>query len=138
MDKKSLTLVEIVVALAILSACVTGLFASFVAGKKYTARSKRRIIALNCARQVAESLKSFVRGDTYNSEALACGNSPSGSPCTVNLPSAFININLPAELYGATAKYDISNIAIDPADPDNPNKWMRKVTITVTWNEPTS
>ncbi len=128
-NKKSLTLVQLIVATVILSASVTGLFAAFVSGKKITARSRRKLIAINYARQIAESLKSAVRQDEYDDPAkpLGCAgahpfNCPKVSP-----------IAAPAGLtsFGATNGYTVTDIPVGSA-------YMRKVTITVNWNEPST
>ncbi|MDP2938963.1 MAG: type II secretion system protein [Candidatus Omnitrophota bacterium] len=119
-DKKSLTLVEIVVAMVILSASVTGLFATFVSGRRIAERAKRRLIAINYARQIAESLKSAVRQDTYDTGDLGCGVFPCNQVSPIASPSGLFNpLNI----------YRIENILVGSVN-------MRKVTIKVTWDEP--
>lgn len=139
LNKKSVTLVEVMVAMVIMATCVAGMYATFIAGRKAVSRSKRKLIAMNAARQVAESLKSSVRQDTYNTGYLACSN-PSGIPCSSINPFAAGQVlasqTFPSSLFNGSAGYVVTNIQIDPNKADTPDNRMRRVQISVTWDEP--
>lgn len=121
MGRKSLTLVEIVVAMLILAFCATGILASFIAARKLTARSKRKLAAINYCRQQAEALKTAVRQDTYDTGLLGC---PGGFPCNYGP----FNVDLSG--IPGTLTYTVANIAVDATTN------MRRVVINVNWNEP--
>lgn len=58
-------MVEVVISLLILLVGASGIFASFIAAQNYVMRAKRRIAAVNVARQKFDELKPFVRQDTW-------------------------------------------------------------------------
>ena len=64
-------LVEVMIALVIISITAAGILASFIAAEHFVERSGRRITAFNFARQQLEQLKPAVRQDTFDSAALA-------------------------------------------------------------------
>lgn len=64
-------LVEVIIALVVISITAAGILASFIAAEHFVERSGRRITAFNFARQQLEQLKPAVRQDTFDSAALA-------------------------------------------------------------------
>lgn len=127
LNKKSVSLVEVMVALVILVTCVAGMYATFIAGRKAVARSKRKLIAINYARKVAESLKYYVRQTDYDSQTAPLGCS--SYPCPKDPRLLPLLLNLPSGLPNASTTYTVDNIPVGTVN-------MRKVVITVTWEEP--
>ena len=65
-EKKSVSLVEVIVAAVILSMAFGGLFASFIAARSYRTYSNERTIAANLARRGLEDLYDGVSADTWD------------------------------------------------------------------------
>ncbi|MEW5758105.1 MAG: type II secretion system protein [Candidatus Omnitrophota bacterium] len=113
-SKRSLTLVEVVVAMVILVSVIAGLLATFTAGKRFALHAKYRLQAINIARGVLESLKDQVRADTWNTGGLRVMD----------------DVVLPAEREGIinySKSYRVENVD---------NSTCRKVTVTVRWTPP--
>ncbi len=66
MKKKGFTLVEIMVALVILALLSSGVFSVLVSARHLVSRSKRRLTAIELARQEIENKKYFVRADLWD------------------------------------------------------------------------
>lgn len=125
MRKKKLTgftLVEVIVSLLILLSTAAGIFASFVAAQNYVVRSKRRIAAVNFARQKFEKLRPYVRQDTW----------------------AVSSTNLLWAAEGATQAYgpeifsftDIWTGQLNYTVTNTVNTALRPVSVTANWTEP--
>lgn len=69
-NRKSLTLVEVVVAMVILVSVIAGLLSVFTASRRFTMHSKYRLCAVNIARETLESLKADIRSDTWDTGRL--------------------------------------------------------------------
>lgn len=118
------TLVEVIVSLLILLATAAGIFASFVAAQNYVLRSKRRIAAVNFARQKLEELRPYVRQDTWT-------NSTSGT----NLLWAAEGTT---QAYGPEIFY-FSNTwtgQLNYTVTNTVNTALRNVSVTASWTEP--
>ena len=121
--KQGFTLVEIIVSLVIILITAAGIFASFLAAQNYVMRSKRRIAAVNVARQKFEELKPFVRQDTW-----------ADSTTGVNLLYAGIGATQP---YTGTFSFTSSwtgGLNYTVANPDDTS--FRSVSMMVNWTEP--
>lgn len=125
----SFTLLEIVIAMLILSLVVAGLFGLFVNSTKFIVESQHRLQAMNYARMVAEQLKVYVSADpdTPAGAGAALAEGLEKAPSTIGLDDSITFGGVPM-----SCKYDVDediNILGSLTDLD-------KVTITVTWTEP--
>jgi prepilin-type N-terminal cleavage/methylation domain-containing protein len=93
-SSQGFTLVEIMVAMIILSLLASGIFSVFVSAGYLTMRSKRRFVAAQIARLEIENKRQFIRADLWylnnatnplrpNSSWFAC-NSTNYSPYSVD------------------------------------------------------
>ena len=122
-NKKAFTLTEIVVAVVVLAAAISGLWASFIASKRYTAQAKARVMAIHNARYVLEGLRQDVRADTWDTGRLRDGIVD--EDITSWLPSGDDTF---VTKYDGTAKYSV----IDPGGGYS----YRKVNLTMAWQQP--
>ena len=106
------TLVEVIVALVILVSTAAGIFASFIAAQGYSANAKRRIVAVNFARQKLEELRPEVRQDTWNTGGLKITAWTPYEP-------------LPATLPGDGRRYQVESV---------PGVNYRKVTVEIKYD----
>lgn len=113
MDKKGLTLLEILVSIMILSLVVTGLTHVFIAGKRHILRSRSRISAVELGRLFLDTLQMDVRNDTWTTTCL--GGNSSACPATQTINNITYAPN-----------YTISDIN---------GTTLRKVKVNITWNE---
>ena len=113
------TLVEVIVALVILAATVAGIFASFIASQRYVATAKRRIVAVNFARQKLEELRPYVRQDTWTNSTNPLYSPDETSATPRILPGDF------GTQWGGKRYYTV-----------NTSGTYRPVNVTVTWSEP--
>jgi len=120
------TLVEVIVSLLILLTTAAGIFASFVAAQNYMLRSKRRIAAVNFARQKLEELRPYVRQDTWT-------NSTSGAnflyapESSSQLYSELFFFSSISSTWTGLLNYTVTNTV---------NTASRMVSITANWTEP--
>jgi prepilin-type N-terminal cleavage/methylation domain-containing protein len=112
MNKKGLTLVEILVAMVILSLVLSGLVNIFVGGKRYVLRARSRMTASELGKYFLGPLQMQVRQDDWGSNCL------STSPGTGCPGAEFIN-NITY-----TPVYNNSNIS---------GTSLRKVRVTISW-----
>ncbi len=117
MDKRGLTLVEVIVAALILAVTTAGMLATFLMAKNAVARAGRQIQALESARQRLEVLKNEVRPSWDDS----------GEPLEVHESSWEA---LAGELYQFSGQRKYKVEAGPAADT------YKKVTVTVDWTEP--
>lgn len=122
------SLLEIVVAMLILSLIVAGTFGLFVTSHKFISEAGHRLQAIEYARMVAENLKIYVTADMGTNLSSGTppgagnvwsGTNPTAAP--LNFPS-FGNI-----IPGATCNYSVSN--------NIPGPNMKQVAINVNWTE---
>ena len=120
------TLVEAIVSLLILLTTAAGIFASFTAAQNYVLRSKRRIAAVNFARQKLEELRPYVRQDTWT-------NSTSGAnflyapESSSQLYSELFFFSSISSTWTGLLNYTVTNTV---------NTASRMVSITANWTEP--
>lgn len=146
-DKQGLTLAEILISALILVIASAGLFASFIAANRYVNMSKRRMAAVNLARQVSERLYARVSADTWTnsgSNLLACpdnGATPgldnSDYPCNKIVPGTeySINANNPLANFGPTVTLIIDLVGNLPLPANCYLSCPRSVSIGVSWDE---
>jgi prepilin-type N-terminal cleavage/methylation domain-containing protein len=79
MNKRALTLMEIIVSLTILSITMAGLLNVFISAKKHSLRSRSRVSAGELAKYFLDPLHMQVRQDQWGSNCLS-SNPTSGCP----------------------------------------------------------
>ena len=114
------SLVEVIIALVIISITAAGILASFIAAEHFVERSGRRITAFNFARQKLEQLKPYVRENTW-ADPPNCDPDLNGLALTSNLNCVSYS---PSELIWT----DWKNI---PGDFGNPSTWNGRRRIKV-------
>ncbi|OGX16369.1 MAG: hypothetical protein A2166_06405 [Omnitrophica WOR_2 bacterium RBG_13_41_10] len=117
MNKKGLTLLEILVATMLFALVMTGLANVFLAGKRHLIHSKSRISGAEINKFFLDPLQMDVRQDTW-STAGNCLTS-TGSSCSSEARTL------------DTIVYNV-NWSIGPGPITN----LRKVTATISWTEP--
>ncbi len=117
------TLVEVIVSLLILLTTAAGIFASFTAAQNYVLRSKRRIAAVNFARQKFEELRPYVRQDTWTNSTSGANflYAPESSTQLYSEPFSF------SSTWTGLLNYTVTNTV---------NTASRMVSITANWTEP--
>ena len=121
LNRKGITLVEVVISLLIILIGASGIFASFIAAQNYVMRAKRRIAAVNVARQKFEELKPFVRQDTW---AQSTNELYAGVGSTQPYICGTVWFN---STWNGTLNYTVTN-------PDVAS--FRNVSMTLNWTEP--
>lgn len=111
MNKKALTLLEVLISVIILALVITGLVNVIVAGKWLMQRSRFRMSAGEIGKKFIDPLQAYVREDTWTSNPL--GN------LSMSIPQATNGIYI--------ANYTVAN---HPGDAD-----IKKVKIIVSWTE---
>lgn len=64
-SRTGFTLVEIMVAIVVLSLLASGLFSVMVSARHFVARSKRRLVAAELARGEMERMRDYIDGETW-------------------------------------------------------------------------
>ena len=114
MNKKGLSLLEILIAALILALVVTGLVGVFVSGKRWVLHSRARMAGGELGKFFLDPLEGQVRQDQWTLNCL------SGGACGPD----------PIETIGPityTAHYDITPVVLGANPP------LRRVTVTITW-----
>lgn len=126
LSKKGLTLMEILASAVMLILVTTGLASIFVAGHRHIAHSRSEMTAGEVAKYFLEPLQRQVRQDEWGSNCLSQnGTNPSGCDTTPwTDPSSNVTY---------TPTYTNSALLVDA---QNPLGRLRKVRLTITWNEP--
>jgi len=112
MNKKALSLLEIIISTVILALVVTGLVNVFVASKGFIRHSRLRMSAAEMGKKFIDPLQAHVREDEWSTNLF-------GTNSYANQTSADGNY---------TASYNITDL----------DSTIKKVKVTVTWNEPAS
>lgn len=142
MKNNAFTLLEIIIAMLILSMVTAGTYGLFVTNHRFIAEAKHRLQAINQATAVAERLKMFVSevpiSEVINGNELLSGEH---SPSDIGLESE-------PSIEGVTDKqwnYTVTDMPLVEEVIDEgakavaigpPNTEFKKATITVKWNEP--
>ena len=74
MNKKALSLLEIIVSTVILALVMTGLVNVFIAGKRYIQHSRYRIGGGEVGKKFLDPLQAYVRQDTWSSNCFGTDN----------------------------------------------------------------
>ena len=109
MNKKALTLLEIIISMMILALVITGLVNVFIAGKQFIQHTRYRVGAGELGKQFIDPLQYYVRQDTWTSNCF-------GTDSLANATSG-----------NYTAVYNISNLS--------GNTTVKKVKTTINWTE---
>lgn len=118
------TLIEIVVAMLILSLVAAGTFALFASSHKFINEAGHRLQAIYYAKRVAETLKVYISADS--------GTPPNAGTAFNN--SAFASIGLASSVTDPNSGI-VYNLAYTVSNPISGSE-LKSVTITTTWNEP--
>lgn len=121
MNKKSLTLLEILIATVILALVVGGLANVFMVGKKYILHSRSRMSAGELAKTFLDPLQMQVREDQWSTNCLG-----TGTPA-----------NCPDQTVGITQGLDRDYTAKYTVTPNSPITNLSKVRIDITWPKAT-
>ena len=120
--KRGFTLIEVVVAMLILSAVVAGMLAVFVVGRRSVNLAGHKVEALSFAQETIEDLKGKVGGYLW----------PDGTPGKDDLEAGLHDLGpVGGELgrFGGTRSYVVTDIGVL-------NEQYKKVKVTVSWTEP--
>ena len=135
MNKRSFSLIELIVAATILSLTVGGLLYVVTTEKVVVSRTGRKVQATEAARGILENLKNEVRADQWPGA--------SGEPLEEGLEK-FIGLTPGTELtkFSGQRKYIVNSVDADAAfdsdgdaNPSNDRDY-KSVTVTVWWIEP--
>lgn len=122
LQKKGVTLIEVMISALILAVTIAGLFASFSTSQSLVAQSGRVTEAKGFAQQTLERLRKEVRQDTWDSAGNELRVHETGWE---TLPGTF------GATYSGRRKYLVENGPF-PGDGSG----GRKVTVTIDWQEP--
>ena len=118
--RNGFTLLEIMVAMIVLAILAAGFFNTMVSSRYLVARSKRRFLATEIARQEIENKRQFVRVDTWYWNNASNPLNPNGS-----WPPWVAAANNSGILY--ESRFMVQNMTA-PIE-------CRKITVQVRWNE---
>jgi Tfp pilus assembly protein PilW len=126
MNKKGLSLIEILVSCVILALVLTGLVNIFIASKRYILHSRSRMTASELGRFFLDPLQMQVRQDTWDQ----AGN-------LLRIPDGQEDISwteTPENLSGIdfTPNYLVSRVR----DPTAADTGLRRVRANITWTNP--
>jgi Tfp pilus assembly protein PilW len=131
MNKKGLSLLEILIAGVILTLVLAGLLNTFLAGKRWVLHNRLRMTGGELGKLFLDPLQGYVRQDTWNQAGNSlntvityCDNDALHTQNPACPPSADRTIG--GMEY--SAQYNVT------PHPTNPN--IRKVVATIQWNEP--
>lgn len=115
MNKKGLTLLEIIISTLILSLVMIGMVNLFISGKRWLLHSRSRMVGAELGKYFLDPLQQQVRQDTWNdpTNCLGTGN------CTNE------TVNTAQGNY--TAQYN--------TNPNTPITNLTRVVVNITWNE---
>lgn len=127
MTKKGLSLLEIIISSLILALIMTGLANMFVAGKRHILHSRSRVTGGELGKYFLDLLQMDVRQDQWVAGGnCLTGDGSSGCDTTPWTDPSGIQYS---------PQYQISGLLVDG---QNPLGRLRKVKVTISWNEPTS
>jgi hypothetical protein len=121
-DRIGLSLLEIIVALLILSLVMYGLTSLFIASKRFMYHSSSSVLSMEAGKYFFEDGGLAVTADNYSS----------GQNCLYNDAACSGSDNV---TYNGI-RYNITYHTQNVTNSTNANTTLRKVIINVTWNEP--
>lgn len=113
-----LTLLEILISLMILATVLVGLANLFTVSRRYTQHSRSRMTATEVGKYLLSPLQNEVREDTFDSTGKLVEGNSTGEAVTLDGIS-----------YNST--FNITNVSGLPSGGT-----LRKVNVTISWNEP--
>lgn len=125
--KVGFTLVEVVVAMLILSTVAAGMLAVFVVGRRSIGLAGHSAQALEFAREWAERLKGNVGGHLW---------SPSDPDLDVGVDKSTPALTGDLANLEGVRTYTVENIDADGDLTFEPEEEYKRATVTVTWTEP--
>lgn len=130
--KWGFTLVEVVVAMLIVSLVAAGMLAVFVVGRRSIGMAGHEVQALDFAREAIDELKGrvggYLWGDDYLDPTPTGGTYyPPGSPSGGLPPGDF------RDTFGGVRTYTVDNV---PAGIADGQERYKRVTVRVNWTEP--
>lgn len=121
MNKKAFTLLEIIVSTIILALVIGGLANVFVVAKRRIVYSRSKMQTAELGRLFLDPLQSQVRQDEWGANCLT------GRDCSAESQTQTLD-NIPY-----TPTYETSALLVDA---QNPQGRLRKVKVTISWDEP--
>lgn len=122
-NKAGFTLIEIIVASVVFALVIAGLLSVFVAGNKHIIHARERMTSTEVGKLFLDPMQMDVRMDTWNLP----GNDLNLSAVPVSLTTQRVNNR------DFTGTYTVADATTDSALV---NTDLRRVTTTITWNEP--
>lgn len=117
MNKKALTLIEIIVSIVILALIIGGMANMFISGKRWVLHARSRMSGGELGKYFLDPLAQDVRQDQW----------ASGNNCLTG------GVNCPAqetiENISYTPSYNVSDLNLSP------NSSLKKVITTISWQE---
>ncbi len=117
MNKKAVTLFEIIISTLIFVLVMAGLVNVFISSKRYLMHAHSRVIVSELGKNFLDSLQRDVRQDTISGAGNNCLFKSSGCPAAQSLNGITY-----------TPTYNFSNIAIGSVN-------LRKARVVINWNE---
>ncbi len=117
LNLSGLSLVEIIVAVVILSLVLSGFVNLFINSKGFIIHSRLRMTAGEFGRYFLDPLQLDVRQDTWNQS----GNN-------LSVPSPLTNTSVIVDNINYTSNYTVTNVTVGSSQ-------VRKVKLNITWNE---
>lgn len=112
-DRKALTLIEILVAALILAIVMAGLVNVYIASRRYVIHARLRMTGGELGRSFLEPLRMEVRQDSWGSN---CLSNSAGCPSSETIDNI-----------GYNSTYNINDVA---------GTNLRRVTVSIAWTEP--
>ena len=132
--RKGFSLVEVVIAMLILSVVAAGMLTIFAVGRRSVELAGHRIQALDFARETMEGVKGRVGGYLWSpTPDGSLDDSSSGPDHAVGLPAGCELLTIDS---GADRSYTVWDVDVDEDGTFDPGEEYKRVTVTVTWTEP--
>jgi prepilin-type N-terminal cleavage/methylation domain-containing protein len=132
MNKRGLTLLEIIIAMLILALVMTGIANIFLAGKRHIGRARSKIQAAELGRLFVAPLQKDVRQDTWDKSTNALSvTAPTSRDCAQQ-PGCPPENQRKLDNITYNPTYTITDVSIGTGT----TLPLRKVKVTIKWNEP--
>jgi len=135
MNKKGLTLIEILVSLVILLLVVASLASVFVAGKMQIAHTRSRLTGTELGKYFLDPFQMYVRQDSWDDQINNKLYTPSTPSPYSNSWTDAIGLTIADSIGGrmtfAPIIYTVSRVL----DASNSDTGLRRVVVTINWTE---
>ncbi|MFH0855043.1 MAG: prepilin-type N-terminal cleavage/methylation domain-containing protein [Candidatus Omnitrophota bacterium] len=121
MNKKALSLLEIIISMVILAMVIAGVASVFVAGKRFILHNRSRMAGSELGKVFLDPLQAYIRQDTWAGSNCFNTNNASNPASMASCPSVPVTYTIGFLTY--TPQYYISNI----------NTNIKKVKMVVSW-----